>query len=256
MNPNQQHRLDPAKIILTAEHLVLRVSDRFTGSTLAGLAADLLGIARVTDERARLALKPNLLIRGAGLLVGVLGALGLWYIVDHIQRHLINAHFEFGNISDLFQAADAGFNILVALAGALWFLVTLEARVKRKQALAYIGELLEFIQVIDVTQLYYTPELYKSNSSHDSTPPRFDHTYLLFCIEMLGLIGNLAPLYNRGDMDDTVWRATSDVVMLANVIEGRLFAKSEAIRLENDADACRASIDAFKKGQSVPFPSS
>jgi hypothetical protein len=35
-------------------------------------------------------------------------------------------------------------------------------------------------------------------------------------------------------MDDSVWRATSDVVMLANAIEGRLFSKSEAIRLVND----------------------
>ena len=71
---------------------------------------------------------------------------------------------------------------------------------------------------------------------------------------MLGVIGNLAPLYNRGNMDDSVWRATSDVLMLANAIEGRLFAKSEAIRLANDADACWAPIDAFKEGLSVSFP--
>ena len=175
---------------------------------------------------------------------GALCVLGLWYIVDHIQTHLINAHLEFGNISDLFEAADAGFNMLVGLAGVLWFLVTIDARVKRKQALAHIGELLEFIQIIDVTQLYYTPELYKSNASPDSTRSRFDHTYLLFCNEMLGVIGNLAPLYTRGNMDDSVWRATSDVIMLANAIQGRLFAKSEAIRLANDADGNWAPIDA------------
>ncbi|MFZ4699415.1 MAG: hypothetical protein ACOYMG_05150, partial [Candidatus Methylumidiphilus sp.] len=159
MNPNQQHRLDPAKIIQTAEHLASRVSSRFPDSTLAGLAADLAEIARETDERARLAREPNRLIRGVGWLVGVLGLLGLWYFVGRIQTHLINAKMEFGTVTDLFEAADAGFNILVALAGALWFLVTLEARVKRKQGLEHIGELLEFIQIIDVTQLYYTPEL-------------------------------------------------------------------------------------------------
>jgi hypothetical protein len=234
MNPNHNHRLDPAKIILTAEHLAQRVSSRFPDSTLAGLAADLAEIARETDERARLARRPNRLIRGAGWLAGALGFLGLWFFIGRIQTHLIDAKMEFGTVTDLFESADAGFNILVALAGALWFLVTLEARVKRKQALEHIGELLEFIQLIDVTQLYYTPELYKSNFSPDSAQSRFDHTYLLFCNEMLGLIGNLAPLYTRGNMDDAVWRATSDVVMLANAIEGRLFAKSEAIRLAND----------------------
>ncbi len=245
MHPNQQHRLDPAKIIQTAENLARRVSDRLPESTLAGLSADLAEIARVTDERARQARKPNLIIRGTGRLASALCIWGLWYIVDHIQTHLINAHLEFGTISDLFEAADAGFNMLVGLAGVLWFLVTIEARFKRKQALAHIGELLEFIQLIDVTQLYYTPELYKSNASPDSTRLKFDHTYLLFCNEMLGVIGNLAPLYTRGNMDDSVWRATSDVVMLANAIQGRLFAKSEAIRLANDADASWAPIDAF-----------
>ena len=253
MNPNQQHRLDPAKIILTAENLSRRVSTRFPESALAGLATDLAETARVTDERARRAREPIRFVHGAGWLASALSIWGLWYIIGHIQTHLINAHLEFGSITDLFEAADAGFNILVALASALWFLVTTEARVKRKEALAYIGELLEFIQLIDVTQLYYTPELYKSNASPESTLLRFDHTYLLFCNEMLGVIGNLAPLYTRGNMDDSVWRATSDVVMLANAIEGRLFAKSEAIRLANDADACWASIDAFKEGRSVPI---
>ena len=234
MNPNQKYRLDPAKIILTAENLARRVSGRFPESTLAGLAADLAEIARETDERASLARKPDQLIRSAGWLAGILGLLALWYFVGRIQTHLIDSKMEFGTITDLFESADAGFNILVALAGALWFLVSLEARVKRKQALEHIGELLEFIQLIDVTQLYYTPELYTSNVSPDSPKARFDHTYLLFCNEMLGIIGNLAPLYTRGNMDDSVWRATSDVLMLANAIGGRLFAKSEAVRLAND----------------------
>ncbi len=68
MNPNQKHRLDPAKIILTAENLARRVSDRFPESTLSGLAADLAEIARVTDERARRVRRPIRLIRGAGRL--------------------------------------------------------------------------------------------------------------------------------------------------------------------------------------------
>lgn len=234
MNPNQKHRLDPARIIQTAEHLANRVSIRFPESTLAGLAANLADIARETDARARLAREPDRMIRGAGWLAGIVGLLGLWYFIGRIQTHLVNANLEFGTVTDLFEVADAGFNILVALAGALWFLVTLEARVKRKQAMEHIGELLEFVQFIDVTQLYYTPEFYKSNGSPDSAAGKFDHTYLLFCTEMLAVIGNLAPLYTRGNMDDAVWRATSDVLMLANAIEGRLFAKSEAVRVANE----------------------
>ena len=58
------------------------------------------------------------------------------------------------------------------------------------------------------------------------------------------MIDKLAPLYTGCNMDDSVWRAVSDVVMLANAIQGRLFAKSEAIRLANDADGNWVPIDA------------
>jgi hypothetical protein len=72
---------------------------------------------------------------------------------------------------------------------------------------------------------------YMLADSPGGTAPQFnDNTYLLFCTEMLAVIGNLAPLYTRANMDDSVWRAASDVVMLANTIEGRLLSKAEAIR--------------------------
>ena len=68
----------------------------------------------------------------------------------------------------MFEATDAGFNLLVLLAGALWFFITLEARIKRKKALASIEELREFTHVIDSTQLYYTPELYEADAANSA----------------------------------------------------------------------------------------
>ncbi|MGO9601023.1 MAG: hypothetical protein ACLP7Q_23830 [Isosphaeraceae bacterium] len=227
MTPNRMHRLDPARVIETTENLDRRVRDRFPESNLAGLTAELARIARQTDKRVRQARRPIYIIRVACLLAVTVGLLGLWYLVRHIRTR-----WEFGTITEVFESADAGFNLLVVLAGALWFLITIEARVKRKETLAFLGELIEFVQLIDVTQLYYTPEFYRSNPLPGDTSPRLDYTYLLFCSEMLGVIGNLAPLYTRGNLDDSVWRAASDVVMLANAINGRLLSKAEAIRLE------------------------
>ena len=83
--------------------------------------------------------------------------MGLWYLARHIHTR-----WEFGTIGESSAALTAGFNLLVLLAGALWFCVTLEARFKRKEALGFIQELREFAHVIDVNQLYYTPGLYRS----------------------------------------------------------------------------------------------
>jgi hypothetical protein len=218
------HRLDPARITETAENLAQRISEKMPGSSLSNLAVELAGIARATDQRARQASRPILAIRLASATAIGLGLLGLWYLVDHIHTR-----WEFGTITELFEATDAGFNLLVILAGALWFLITLEARLKRKRALGSIEELREFIHVIDLTQLYYTPELYNPDDANSQNAWGFDYTYLLFCTQMIGVISNLAALYTRGAAGDSVLRAASDVEMLATAVNSKLLSKVETV---------------------------
>ena len=135
----------------------------------------------------------------------------------------------------MFEAADAGFNLLILLAGALWFLITIENRIKRKKALEHIEELREFLHVIDVTQLYYTPVVYNANTNHDPEASRsslnFDYTYFLFCTQMLAVISNLAPLYTRGAAGDSILRTVSEIEVLANAITVKLLSKAESVRL-------------------------
>jgi hypothetical protein len=220
-----RHRLDPARIIETAENLARQIGERLPGSTLATLAVELARIAHVTDERARQARRPIHAIRAGSFLAIGASILLLSFIMLHVH-----ARWEFGTITELFEATDAGFNLLVLLAGAIWFLATFEARIKRKRALESIEELREFIHVIDVTQLYYTPELFKSEAQPSHSSLKLDHTYLLFCTQMLAVIGNLAPLYTRGAAGDSILRAVSDVELLASAITAKLQSKAESVR--------------------------
>src|SRR4051812_45593384 len=52
------HRLDPARIIETAENLAQRIGQTLPGSSLYSLAVELAGIARATEQRARQASRP------------------------------------------------------------------------------------------------------------------------------------------------------------------------------------------------------
>ena len=108
--------------------------------------------------------------------------------------------------------------------------MTLEARIKRKEALGFIEELREFAHVIDVTQLYYTLDLYRHRRGARSGNPAIDENYLLYCTQMLGVISNLAPLYARGATGDSILRAASEVQMLAMAIATKHLAKAEAAR--------------------------
>ena len=197
--PDPKHRLDAGKIVETAKNLANDINTRLPGSSLAGLAEELAKVAVATRTRGRQARRPILAIRALSALAIGLVLVGLWYLARHIH-----ARWEFGTINDIFDALNTGFNLLVLLAGALWFCVTLEARIKRKEALGFIEELREFAHVIDVTQLYYTPDLYRYRHGARPGNPAIDETYLLYCTQMLGVISNLAPLYTRGATGDSI----------------------------------------------------
>ena len=221
--PDPKHRLDAGKIVETAKNLADDINTRLPGSSLAGLAEELTKVAVATRTRGRQARRPILAIRALSALAIGLVLLGLWYLARHIHTR-----WEFGTINNIFDALNTGFNLLVLLAGALWFCVTLEARIKRKEALGFIEELREFAHVIDVTQLYYTPDLYRYRDGARPGNPAIDETYLLYCTQMLGVISNLAPLYTRGATGDSILRAASEVQMLAMAITTKHLAKAEA----------------------------
>jgi hypothetical protein len=220
-----RHRLDAGKIIETAKNLADDINVRLSGTNLAMLAEELTRLAVATEERGRRARRPFLAIRAFSALAISLVLLGLWYLARHIH-----ARWEFGTINNVFDALNTGFNLLVLLAGALWFCVTLEARIKRKEALRFIEGLREFAHVIDVTQLYYTADLYRHRHGARSGNPAIDETYLLYCTQMLAVISNLAPLCTRGATGDSILRAASEVEMLAIAITTKHMAKAEAVR--------------------------
>ena len=83
--------------------------------------------------------------------------------------------------------------------------------------------------VIDVTQLYYTPDLYRYGPGARSGNLAIDETYLLYSTQMLAVIGNLVPLYTRGATGDSILRAASEVEMLAIAISTKHLAKAEAV---------------------------
>lgn len=227
--PNPGCRLDAGKIIEAAKHLADDINRRLPGTNLAGLAEALAALAAVTEERGRRARRPFLAIRAFSALAIILVILGLWYLVRHIQ-----ARWEFGTIADVLIGLNAGFHLVILLAGALWFCVTIEARIKRKEALGFIEELREFAHVIDVSQLYHTPDLYRYRQGARPDNLAIDETYLLHCTQMLAVISNLASLYTRGVTGDSILRAASEVEMLAIAISTKHLAKAEFVREMNE----------------------
>jgi hypothetical protein len=221
----ESYRLDSATVIHTAENLRKEIASQLPGSALAKLSEELETLARQADEKIASFTRPVYKIRIFSFLAILAAVLfPIWALNN------IHTSWKFETVTDLFEALDAGFNLIVLLAGALWFLYSFEATSRRKQALESIRDLRQFIHTIDITQLYYTPDLYKPDSHLSHSTVKLDYSYLLLCTQMLGIIGNLSALYAQADASDSVWRAASEAETLANTMALKLASKAEVVR--------------------------
>ena len=220
----ESYLLNPVTIVNTADNLKKEIADRLPGSALAKLAEELENLARQSEDRIESFKRPVYKIRIFSFLTIFMAiAILTWSITS------LPASWRFETVAELFEAIDTGFNLIVLLTGALWFLYSLEATLKRKQALESIKSLRQFIHTIDITQLYYTPDIYKPDSHLSDSAVKLDNSYLLLCAQMLGIIGNLSALYTQADSSDSVWRASSEAEILANAIATKLVTKTEVI---------------------------
>ena len=216
--------LDPARIVETLDRLQARVEARFPSSGLSKVSAELAQTARKTSERAAALTAPSWPLRIAVSVVIVLGvAAQVWAgRLLHLER------IETG--LGLLQSLEAAVNLLILFGGAVWFLVTLEERMKRQRALDALHELRSLAHIIDMHQLTKDPtkllNAHRTPASPERSMSRFELTrYLDYCAEMLALIGKLAALYAERMRDGVVIDAVNDIETLTTGLANKIWQK-------------------------------
>ncbi len=217
--------LDAKRISETVERLCRRIEERFPGAGLARVSRELLDVAHGQETHVQRLTRPNWLVRiGAALtilaLVGVLVGVG------------VSLHLSVGEerITDLLQALDAAVNEIILLSLGLFFLMSLEGRLKRRTALQALHQLRSIAHVIDMHQLTKDPEAEWSQFATPSSPTRemtpFELArYLDYCSEMLALVSKLAALYAQHLRDPVVLNAVNDVEELAAGLSQKIWQK-------------------------------
>ncbi len=222
---SQYRRLDCASILETTERLCRRIGERFPERGLVRVCGALVDTARSTrDEIARLA-APNWPLRLA------VAALIAACVVAQLAA-LRSLHFD-GVRTDLglIQTLEAVVNLLILFGGAVWFLITLEERVKRRRTLEALHQLRSLAHVIDMHQLTKDPSVLLAPVNRTPTSPehamsRFELTrYLDYCAEMQALVGKLAALYAEGVRDAVVIDAINDIENLAANLGRKIWQK-------------------------------
>ncbi|MBI3297089.1 MAG: hypothetical protein HYZ75_02920 [Elusimicrobia bacterium] len=230
-------QLDPEKIIETAERLRARIRERFPDSSLSRLAAELVEVARNARERSAEIGRPHWPLRaGVGLFAAaVLSALA--YGLSQVELE-----WRLPDVITLVQAVEAGTNELVLAGAAVYFLLSVEKRLKRGRALAALHELRSLAHVVDMHQLTKDPERLLRPGPDTASSPKVSMTafelarYLDYCSEVLAVIGKVAAVYAQNFDEEAALSAVDEVEDLTTGLSRKIWQKLMIL----DADLRRA----------------
>jgi hypothetical protein len=222
-------RLDPQRIVATAEQLARRVAERFPTSGLSRVAAELVAVSRRAADDAEWIRQPRWRIRiGVSALVILLLATVAAAVATLLPRPAD------ATMAELIQASESVIQDLVFLGIAIYFLASLERRWKRRRALRSLHTLRSMAHIVDMHQLTKDPERITGHTMGPDTassPERGAMTvfelsrYLDYSSEMLSLLSKSAALYAQ-DFDDPVTMATvTEIEALSTDLSRKIWQK-------------------------------
>ncbi len=237
--PSQYSELHGVHIRKTIEKLCRRIHERFPGSGLGGVAAELEQVSAENERVVSQLQKPIWWLRVLTVIaIGSLVSLFSWVAFRLATLALTGA----ATLSDVLQGMDAGINEVVFLTLAIAFLVSLENRIKRGKALRILHKLRSIAHVVDMHQLTKDPEylLYPEAPLANSPERLLDRhqlvRYLDYCSELLSLTAKLAALHGQSMQDAQVLETVNDLESLASDLSRKVWQKISILRSSGDGN--------------------
>lgn len=212
----------------TIERLEQRIGERFPDSGLSRVCAEFRVLSHESEALAR-QLEPPIwpvrivAIASAVLLLG----LAVWAMAQLVSHFTFNAE----GVHELLQSTESAINELIFLGLALFFLVGLETRIKRRAALEALHQLRSIAHVVDMHQLtkdpaYLLGSFTETQASPERTLSRHQLTrYLDYCSEMLALNSKVAALFAQTMDDPVVLEGVNDLESLTQGMAAKIWQK-------------------------------
>jgi hypothetical protein len=219
-------QLDQTQITETLRRLRDRISERFPGSGLANVAGELVSLSEEAFDRIAYVRRPNWPIRVAvgAIIAGMVTVVGLGALSIRVSGKV-------NSFSELVQMLDASINDIVFLGVAIFFLVTVETRLKRRKALTSLHQLRSVVHIVDMHQLTKDPERLMSPQPDTTSSPERSMTapelgrYLDYCSELLSLTSKIAASFVQSFNDPVVLSTVNEIETLATGLSGKIWQK-------------------------------
>ncbi|MCU0346071.1 MAG: hypothetical protein MUC59_03950 [Saprospiraceae bacterium] len=220
--------LNPVSIISTLDKLRMRIDERFPGSGLGRVAAEMGEVAAEIVLLAEQLPRPIWPIRIVTFVaIGLLVGLTAWVCVLTV-RYIPAGE---SGLMEILQGAESAINELIFLGLAILFLATVENRIKRKAALSSLHRLRSIAHVVDMHQLTKDPasllaDFKKTASSPERTmSPNQLTRYLDYCSELLAINSKLAALHVQSFQDSEVQKTVDEVENLSHELSSKIWQK-------------------------------
>lgn len=218
--------LNPDKIVETLAILNKRIEERFPDSGIFKVSLELLKTGREAKSRSFWINSPLWSIRVlTWALVGLI-AITFWLGIVKLNLRVDTLTF-----AEFIQVLESGINDIVLMGIGVFFLVTLETRIKRKRVLGLLHELRAMAHVIDMHQLTKDPESLLTSYQQTKSSPRRSMSafelqrYLDYCSELLALIGKIAALYVQNFEDEEAVDVVNEIESLTTGLSGKIWYK-------------------------------
>lgn len=219
-------RLDGERVAATIERLGGRIADRFPNAGLHQVCTRLHGIALDAHERAEAIARPIVPLR-----LAIVGVVALLVVALPLPFLLVGTAEESVGRYELIGVIEAAIQDVVFIGAAIFFLLTLEARIKRRRALAALHELRSIAHIIDMLQLTKDPERVLRRGPSTARSPAFAMTafelgrYLDYASEMLALTGKIGALYVETFDDPVLLGAVNEIETLTTGLSRKIWQK-------------------------------
>jgi len=203
-----------------------RITERFAGSGLSKVSAELLTVSEHAAELSSWLAKPHIPLRA----LACLGIAAVLIVVAGVAMN-VKLQFTINSVVDFLQGSEAAINEVVFLGIAVFFFFTLETRLKRRRALKAIHELRSIAHIIDMHQLTKDPERIAGaptgtelTAKRPQSPAELIR-YLDYCSDLLALISKIAALYVQNFDDPVTISAVNEVENLTNGLSRKIWQK-------------------------------
>ena len=218
--------LDETRIIQTLERLRARIGERFPQSGLQRVSEELRTVANDISACVAYLRQPNWPVRLAvgAAIVAMIAVLGVLAVTVRVPTQV-------SGIADFVQAIEATINDMIFFGLAVFFLLTVESRLKRRRALKAIHRLRSIAHIVDMHQLTKDPERLLSAQPDTASSPVRTMTapdlgrYLDYCSELLSVTSKLAALLVQHFTDAVVLGAVNEIETLTTGLSGKIWQK-------------------------------